>query len=273
MEDGVEGADAARLPQVRKVGWAAPFRWLAGGLADLRAAPLPALVHGLVLAGLSLALSLALLKAWGAFWAAALVFGFILLAPLLAMGPYETGRLLEAGRRPRAGQTLLVRRAVRGDVAALGVGLLLLFALWLQAAQIVYGLSTWRLHETPAELAAFAFGTSEGRGMLAVGSAVGAVFGLVTFAVVVVSAPMLLDARIGVFAAAATSVRATAANFGPLMLWAGLILALVALSAASGFALMVLVFPWLGLASWRAFRDLVAQDGMLGAEGVPETTT
>jgi hypothetical protein len=31
---------------------------------------------------------------------------------------------------------------------------------------------------------------------------------------------------------------------------------------------MVLVFPWLGLASWRAFRDLVAQDGMLGAEGV-----
>jgi uncharacterized membrane protein len=66
----------------------------------------------------------------------------------------------------------------------------------------------------------------------------------------------------------ATSVRATAANFGPLMLWAALVLALVSLSAATGFALMVLVFPWLGLASWRAFRDLVAQDGMLGAEGV-----
>lgn len=268
MEDGVEGADAARLPQVRKVGWAAPFRWLAGGLADLRAAPLPALVHGLVLAGLSLALSLALLKAWGAFWAAALVFGFILVAPLLAMGPYETGRLLEAGRRPEVGETLWVRRAVRGDVAALGVGLLLLFALWLQAAQIVHGLSTWRLHETPAELAAFAFGTADGRAMLTVGSAVGAVFGLVTFAAVVVSAPMLLDARISVFAAVATSVRATAANFGPLMLWAALVLALVSLSAATGFALMVLVFPWLGLASWRAFRDLVAQDGMLGAEGV-----
>lgn len=182
------------------------------------------------------------------------------------MGPYETGRLLEAGLRPSVARTLLVRRALRGDVAALGAGLFMLFGLWLQAAQIVYGLSTFTLHDTPAQLAAFTFGTVEGRAMLAAGSAVGAAFGLVTFSAVVAAAPMLLDARVGVFAAVATSVRVTAANFGPLMLWAGLILALVALSAATGFALMVLAFPWLGLASWRAFRDLVVSDGMLAPD-------
>ena len=260
------GPDAARLPSIRKVGPDAPFRWLAGGLGDLARAPGVCLVHGVILAAVSLGLSAALLSAWGAFWAVALVFGFILLAPLLAMGPYETGRLLEAGRRPTLGRTLLVRRAVRGDVAALGAGLLILFGLWLQAAQIVYGLSTWTLHDTPGELIRFAFGTAEGRTMLVVGSAVGAVFAFVTFSAVVVAAPMLLDARTGVFAAVATSVRAVGANFGPLMLWAGLILALVALSAASGFALMAVVFPWLGLASWRAFRDLVAPDGMLAPD-------
>ena len=259
--------DAASLPTIRTVGPGAPFRWLAGALGDLMRAPAICLVHGLMLAAVSLGLSAALLSAWGAFWAVALVFGFILVAPLLAMGPYETGRLLEAGRRPTLGRTLLVRRAVRADVAALGAALLILFGLWLQAAQIVYGLSTWSLHETPAELAAFAFGTDEGRTMLMVGSGVGAVFGLITFACVVVAAPMLLDARTGVFAAVATSVRALAANFWPLVLWAVLILALVALSAATGFALMILVFPWLGLASWRAFRDLVAADGMLAPEG------
>ena len=102
--------------------------------------------------------------------------------------------------------------------------------------------------------------------MLAVGSAVGAVFGLVTFSAVVVAAPMLLDARVSVFAAVATSVRATAANFWPLMLWAVLIIALVALCAVTGFLPMVIVFPWLGLASWRAYREMVAADGMLAPE-------
>lgn len=265
MENG-SGPEAARLPSIRRVGPGAPFRWLDGAMSDLSRAPLPAFLHGLVVALFSAGLTLSLLRDWGAFWTVALCCGFVLVAPLLAMGPYETGRLLESGRRPTVGATFLVRRALRGEVVMLGVALFLLLALWLKAAQIVYGLSTFTLHDTPAQLAAFAFGTEDGRTMLAVGSAVGAVFGLVTFASVVVAAPMLLDARVGVFAAVATSVRATAANFWPLMLWAALIVALVALSAVTGFLPMVIVFPWLGLASWRAFRDLVAPDGMLAPD-------
>jgi uncharacterized membrane protein len=265
-EDAGAGADPGRLPTIRRVGQGAPFRWLDGAMVDLARAPLPAFLHGLVIALVSAGLALALLRDWGAFWTVALSCGFVLLAPLLAMGPYETGRLLESGRRPTVGGTFLVGRALRGEVVLLGVGLFVLFALWLQAAQIVYGLSTFTLHETPAQLAAFAFGSAEGRTMLAVGSAVGAVFGLVTFSAVVVAAPMLLDARVSVFAAVATSVRATAANFWPLMMWAVLIIALVALCAVTGFLPMVIVFPWLGLASWRAYREMVAADGMLAPE-------
>lgn len=259
-------ADAAKLPTIRKVGPAAPLRWLAAALGDLSRAPLPSFFHGLVLTLVSVGLSLSLLSEWGAFWTIALTFGFILVAPLLAMGPYETGRLLEAGRKPTVGRTLLVRRALRADVVVLGVGLFFLFALWLRAAQVVYGLSTFTLHDTPEQLAAFAFGTDEGRVMLLVGSAVGAVFAFLTFSCVVVAAPMLLDARVGVFAAVATSVRATLANLAALMIWAGLIVALVALTAVTGFLPMIIVFPWLGLASWRAFRDLVAPDGMLAPD-------
>jgi uncharacterized membrane protein len=267
MDAEVARADPARLPKIRRVGWGAPVNWLTGALGDLSRAPLVAFFHGLVLALVSVGLSVSLLSAWGAFWTMALTFGFILVAPLLAMGPYETGRLLEAGQKPTLGGTLLVRRALRADVAALGVGLFVLFALWLRAAQVVYGLSTFTLHETPAQLAAFAFGTEAGRVMLLTGSAVGAVFAGLTFASVVVAAPMLLDTRVGVFAAVATSVRAALANPGPMLLWAALIAGLVALSAVTGFLPMIIIFPWLGLATWRAFRDLVAQDGMLGAEG------
>ena len=40
--------------------------------------------------------------------------------------------------------------------------------------------------------------------------------------------------------------------------------------AVTGFLPMVIVFPWLGLASWRAYREMVAADGMLAPEaGLP----
>ena len=74
---------------------------------------------------------------------------------------------------------------------------------------------------------------------------------------VVVSAPMLLDQRTGVFAAIATSVTAVAENFWPMVLWAAILAILTLASAATGFIAFIVVFPWLGLASWRAYRELV----------------
>ncbi len=46
----------------------------------------------------------------------------------------------------------------------------------------------------------------------------------------------------------------------------GLVAAMLALCAVTGFLPMVIVFPWLGLASWRAYREMVAADGMLAPE-------
>jgi uncharacterized membrane protein len=95
--------------------------------------------------------------------------------------------------------------------------------------------------------------------MLISGAIVGGIIAFFTYALVVVAAPMLLDQRVNVFAAVFTSLRATAANFGPLLLWAVLIVALLLLSALTWFWALAIVFPWLGLASWRAYRDLVSE--------------
>jgi uncharacterized membrane protein len=38
-----------------------------------------------------------------------------------------------------------------------------------------------------------------------------------------------------------------------------LIVALLLLSALTWFWALAIVFPWLGLASWRAYRDLVSE--------------
>ena len=96
--------------------------------------------------------------------------------------------------------------------------------------------------------------------MLLAGTVTGGILAFVTYALVVVSAPMLLNPKANVFAAVATSVRAVNANFFPLLLWAVIITVLLLLSAATGFLALIVVFPWLGLASWRAYRSLVNDD-------------
>lgn len=246
-----------RLPPIRTIRLSAPFGWLAEGWGDLMKAPVPLLVYGLGVAAASFALCYGVYATNGAFWVLALTAGFVIVAPILAMGPYEAGRRIDLGERPGLMQILFVRSAFRQDVAYLSLLLVLIYFFWGRVAQIVYGLSTYQSHPTVDALVAFALGSSDGRVMLLTGTLTGGALAFVTYALMVVSAPMLLNPRASVFEAVATSVRAVNANFFPLLLWAGIIAALLLLSAATGFLALVFVFPWLGLASWRAYRSLV----------------
>ncbi len=247
------------LPGVRRVGFADPFVWLGQGFSDLLRAPVPLIGYGMMIAGLSSGLLYGLYASDAAFWALTLTFGFVFVAPMLAMGPYEAGRRLEAGERPSLGQIVFVRPAFRQDVAYLGLALLLIYLFWGRIAQIVFGLSTYQMYDTIEAFATFALTTAEGHNMLLAGTLVGGVIAFFTFTLVVVSAPMLLDPRANVFVATLTSFRTVALNPGPMLLWAALICALLLASAATGFLALVVVFPWLGLASWRAYRALVAE--------------
>ncbi|WP_337185465.1 DUF2189 domain-containing protein [Phenylobacterium sp.] len=256
-----------RLPDVADVGFDAPFRWLAGGWADLWRTPGPCLAYGFGVSALLAAAAWGLYASSLAFWAVIAALGLVLVAPILAMGPYEAGRRIEAGEPVRLGRIVLVRTALRPDVFLLGVALFLIFSIWLQAAQIVYGLSTYQLHDTLPEFLAFALGTGEGRRMLVAGGLAGGVIAFAAYTLVVVSAPMLLDPRYDVFMASVTSVRTVLRNPGPMMLWAFVVAALVLGSVATGFVAMIVVLPWLGLASRRAFRALVVPHEAAAATG------
>ena len=245
------------LPEVSTIDWRAPFGWLAGGWRDLWTAPGPCLAYGLIVTILSVALCYALIVNNATFWVLALTIGFVFVAPMLAMGLYEAGRQIERGEKPRLGDMLYVRSAVRSDIAYLGLALVLIYLFWGRIAQIVYGLSTYQLHRTVAAFAAFAVGTRDGQMMLLTGSVVGGAIAYFTYCFVVVSAPMLLDRRTNVFTAIVTSVKAVVEYFWPMTLWAVIIAILVLLSAATGFVALIVVVPWLGLASWRAYRELV----------------
>lgn len=245
------------MAEVNTISLGAPLRWLARGWRDLDTAFAPALLYGTAIALASFAIWRALIVSDLAFWALSLSCGFVFIAPMLAMGLYEAGRRISLGERPTLAHMIVVRSALRADVFYLGLALLLIYLFWGRIAQVVYGLSTYRLHTSVEELLAFSTQTPEGLTMLVTGTIIGGAMAFFTFAITVVSAPMLLDQRTNVFEAVFTSIRAVAKNFMPMLLWAALItLALLACAATSWLALIV-IFPWLGLASWRAYLDIV----------------
>ena len=247
----------AGLPALRRIDLFAPLHWLGGAWSDLLRDPLPLLVYGVAMTLLAWAWVSLVYLTHAAYWVYLMTCGLVFIAPLFAMGLYEAGRRLELGERPTLGQMLFVPRALRQDMAYLGLAILMLFFIWGSFAQIVYGLVSDRAPTDWAAFAAFVLHTDLGRGMLISGTIVGAVAGFAVFCCTVVSAPMLLDGDADFFSAVITSVRAVICNFRPMLLWAALIAVLLAAVVATGLVGLVIVFPWLGLASWRAYRELV----------------
>ena len=101
------------------------------------------------------------------------------------------------------------------------------------------------------------FGTLEGWALLIVGSAVGGLFAAFAFAISVFAIPMLYDQRTDVFTAMALSMSTVWNNLGVMLSWGAIVVVLGGLTLASGFVLMIVVFPLLGHATWHAYRDIV----------------
>ncbi|WP_156767762.1 DUF2189 domain-containing protein [Candidatus Viadribacter manganicus] len=246
------------MAEVNTIGFGAPLRWLALGWQDFTKTFAPSLIYGTAIALVSFGIWRALIETNLAFWALTLSCGFVFIAPMLAMGLYEAGRRLGNGEKPTLKQMIFVRGALRSDVCYLGLVLVLIYLFWSRVAQIVYGLSTYHLHTTVKEFIDFSIGTAEGHTMLIAGTITGGAMAMFTFAISVISTPMLLDEKANVFEAIFTSLASVAKNFFPMLFWAALITALLIACAATSWLGLAIVFPWLGLASWRAYRDITA---------------
>lgn len=248
---------SSHLPSVSKIPPTAPFGWLRKGWRDFCRAPVPCLAYGACLTAISLALAAGLFLADAYQWILVLAAGFLLVAPMLAMGLYEAGRKLERCETPSIAGIFFVRSALRQDIFILGLALVLIFSVWVEMAYLMYGLSTSKAHGTLLEFLRYLFGDPSGIRMAVIGSFIGGTFALIAFSLVVISAPMLLNDETDAFTATITSVRCVTRNFLPMMIWAALIVAMMGIGTATGFLGLVVIFPVIGLASWHAYRELV----------------
>jgi uncharacterized membrane protein len=92
---------------------------------------------------------------------------------------------------------------------------------------------------------------------LAVYTVVGGVFAALVFSTSVVSIPMILDRDTDALTAAISSIRVVTENPAVMLWWGFLITVLVLASLMVWGAGLLVVGPWLGHASWHAYRAAI----------------
>jgi uncharacterized membrane protein len=261
--DETKSDDASSLPFVapcRMLEPLAPLGWVRHGWQDMWAAPRQSLTYGALVILLSLTLALVTIEFGGYFELLALVSGFILIAPILAVGTYVISSHLERGETPS------LRRCIREEQRALGN--LMVFALMLMVVFLVWARAGSAVHVF------FPIGEAPDWGdyltFFGIGSAIGSIFAAIVFSAAAFSLPMLVDRKVDTVTAVVTSINAVLRNKPAMVVWAACIVAAV----APGFALLFLgrdrgshlawlmiwlgfTLPLIGHATWHGYRATI----------------
>lgn len=252
---------------MREVGLTRPLGWLRLGWADLLAAPVPGLLHGLAA---TLFGWLAIGIARDHFWVLAGAFsGFLIVAPIVATGLYEVSRALQRGQQPRLADTLSLWRGHEPRLVRFGVLLALAGTGWVLTSASLVTVYAAAPIQRPLDFLQHVV-LHRSSWLFEVWLVLGALLSAPVFASSVVAIPLLLDRKeAGVLQAVLTSWRAVLASPATMALWAALILGFTFVGMATALVGLIVAVPWLAHASWHAYREVVQAEPTAAAGDDP----
>lgn len=234
-----------------------PFRWLAAGWRDFRAAGLLSVAHGLIFVLAGFVLTLGLYMAGLTYLIVPLIAGFMLVGPALTVGFYAISRDLEAGRAPTAARALAAWRQNPAPLLGLGLVLVLFLVVWMRFAAMIFAICFPFTGLDVQSLLNASLFTADGLIFLAVGSVVGAGMATLAFTLGAFSLPLLLDRKVGIFEALVTSAVAVVLNARAMAVWAALIVLFTGAGLAAGYIGLAVTLPLIGHATWHAYRAVI----------------
>jgi uncharacterized membrane protein len=249
--------------EINPIRFSDPFRWLWLGLRDLVSQPWISLFYGFCFWLMALIL-LAVFKSNPEYTLSA-VSGCLLIGPFLAMGLYDASMHLERGEIPSMGSSLTCWESHVKSMTMLILVMVVLELLWGRASLVVFAVSfnTGGMPTTATVLEAVF--NPENWEFIIVYACVGGFFAGLVFACMMVSIPMILDRDTDAITACITSMRVFVDHTAVSILWGVLIVVLAVLAMLPSASGLLVVGPWLGFASWHAYRASVHVTGPVNA--------
>lgn len=250
----VPPASDAPTKDIVNLRFADPFSWLAKGWRDMMASKGVAVFYGVCFWLMALVLGVVFRNKPE--YAMSIASGCLLIGPFLAMGLYEVSRRREQGIRPDLSSSLTCWDKHIRSMGMLVLVLIVLELLWGRASLVVFAVffNTGMPSTTGVMQAIFNLQNWE---FLAVYLLVGGFFAGLVLAVSVVSIPMILDRDTDAISAAITSLQVVFSNLAVMLLWGVLLTLLVGIALLPWGLGLLFVGPWLGHASWHAYRGSV----------------
>jgi uncharacterized membrane protein len=242
------------LPAVRRIGAMAPLEWLRLAAADLAAHPFASAFYGTCFATMGWLIALTFRHAYP--YVSALVTGFFLVGPFLAVGLYALSRQRERHEAARLAPTLTAWAPAAGAIGVFALVLVVILLVWARASLVVFAL--FYTSEMPSVTGFLGQVVSlDNLEFLFAYFCVGGCFAILVFAISVISVPMMLDRNTDGVTAVLTSLRAFGANPGAMLVWGLAIVAIIGAGFALAFVGLVVAVPLIGHATWHAYRALV----------------
>lgn len=227
------------------------------GWEDFRIAPGMGLFFGTVYVLIGLGISALTLRSGQTFWLVLAAVGFPLVGPFAAVGMYEVSYRLEQGiplnRREIFG---VIWRQRNRQLPWICVLIVILFLFWFFLGHMIFALFLGLSAMTNVSTSLEVYTSPEGLSMLAMGTAVGAGFSLVLFSMSVLSLPMLLDREVDFITAMLTSIALVRDNPAVMLVWGAVLAVFTFAALVPAFLGLLVIFPWLGHASWHIYSQL-----------------
>lgn len=230
----------------RELSFRDPLHWLRQGWADFRQTAGLSTLFGVVIAVVSIGISLLAWRLGRFSLLAALLSGFVFIAPLLATGLYCVSRRLQAGQTPRLRHSWALVRRVVGQAGVFALIQLIILLIWSRAGMM---LNAFFPIESGDQQALLEF--------LLIGSLIGSVFAALTFATAAFSLPMIADRKVDMVTACVSSINAVLRNKAVMVWWAFLIAVITAIGFATVFVGLIVVMPWLAYAAWHSYSQVL----------------